>query len=442
MTEDKNSKFPKDFLWGASVSAYQVEGGNHNQWSVWEESHADRLAKTAEHRLNWLPDWEQVKCQAEDPANYINGASVDHYHRYNEDFKIAKSLNLNAFRFGIEWSRIEPTKGQWNQEAIDHYRTYIADLKRQGLYPVITLWHWTAPTWFTDKGGFAKRRNIKYFERYVERVAQDLIVPCGRVLTLNEPNSYIGQSYIDGQWPPQKRNLIKAAKVFYNLALAHRRVYRFLKNLEPNLQIGVATQCNNSQPKRPNNPLDRLVASSANYWWNWWFLNRIKKQQDFIGFNYYFTDYFKGVFRSNPTHYHRARHTSQRGMHRGRRHNPLGPLSDTGWYMEPSGLYKVIKQAAKRYKQPIFITETGVADAKDQYREWWLQETLEAVQKAQADGVNIMGFMCWSLLDNFEWSTGWWAKFGLVSVDRAHDMQRKIRPSAKWFADYIAKSHN
>ena len=110
--------------------------------------------------------------------------------------------------------------------------------------------------------------------------------------------------------------------------------------------------------------------------------------------------------------------------------------------MEPSGLYKVIKQAAKRYKQPIFITETGVADAKDQYREWWLQETLEAVQKAQADGVNIMGFMCWSLLDNFEWSTGWWAKFGLVSVDRAHDMQRKIRPSAKWFADYIAKSHN
>ena len=444
MAEDKNSKFPEGFLWGASTSAHQVEGGNHNQWSEWELAHADELAATAEKRLaHWLPTWNEIKDQAEDPANYISGRGVEHYKKYEEDFDILKKLNLNSFRFGIEWSRIEPQEGQWNQAAIDHYKSYISELKKRGIQPVINLWHWTLPVWFTDKGGFVHRRNIDYFVRFVQRIAEDLIVPCKWVLTVNEPNTYIGMSYLEGHWPPQKYNLIEAAQVYYNLALAHRRTYQLLKKIEPQLMVGVATQCNNNQPKRPGNLLDKAVAALANYVWNWWFLNRVRKHQDFVGFNYYFTDYFKGLIRKNPIRRNRDLHRTGRLGHRGpfknRRHNPPGPLNDLGWYMEPDGIYKVIMHVAKKYKQPILVTENGVADRHDQYRKWWIEETLSAIGKANAKGANVIGYFHWGLLDNFEWSTGWWPKFGLVEVDREEGMKRSIKSSGKWFAEFLGR---
>ena len=148
--------FSKHFYWGASTASHQVEGGTENQWSVWELAHAKELAKTAKDRLSYLPSWPDIKEQAQDPANYVSGQGVDHYRRYKEDFDIAKSLNLNAFRFGIEWSRIEPKEGDWDEQQIEHYHTYIKELKKRGLEPFLNIWHWTMPTWFTDKGGFKK----------------------------------------------------------------------------------------------------------------------------------------------------------------------------------------------------------------------------------------------------------------------------------------------
>lgn len=437
MVKDKNSVFPDGFLWGASTSAHQVEGGNHNQWTVWEEGNAGRLAATAEDRLGFLPNWHKIKTRAEDPANYISDNAVDHYHFYEEDFKLLDKIGLNAFRFGVEWSRIEPIEGQWNQGAIDHYKRYIAELKSYGIQPVINLWHWTVPVWFENKGGFTKKANIDYFVRFVEKIAKDLIIPCRMVITINEANSYIGMTFIEGEWPPSKKSPLKAYLVYRNLAFAHRQVYTMLKRCDPSLVIGVAHQCNNNQPKRPHNPLDRLVAASANYGWNWWWLNRIKDYQDFVGFNYYFTDYFKGVFRRNPRRHNKTHRTNQRGLHRRRRHNPPGPLNDLGWYMEPDSIYKVIMQIHRRYGKPIIITETGVADEADQYRQWWLEETIKATERANSEGANVAGYFYWSLLDNFEWSTGWWPKFGLVSVDREHGMKRSLRPSAKWLAEFI-----
>ncbi len=438
MAENKKSGFPKNFLWGASTSAYQVEGGNHNQWSVWELAHAAELAKKAENHYGKLPIWPAIKEKAQDPNNYVSGQGVDHYHRYEEDFDLLKKLNLNAFRFGIEWSRIEPHEGRYDQAVIDHYIKYINELKDRGIQPVINIWHWTMPLWFEAKGGFSKRKNIKYFERFVEHIANDLIIPCHWVITINEPNSYVGMGYFDRQWPPQSPDFLEALSVIVNLATAHKRVYRLLKNIDPELIIGVATQCNNNRPKRPGNYLDRLIAGWANYVWNWWFLNRIRRCQDFVGFNYYFTDYFKGVIRKNPqSHYKHHAHIGHRGVRRENHHNPPGPLSDMGWYMEPGGIYNVIMQAAKRYKKPIVITETGVADLNDKYRKWWLQETITAMEMAQKHGVDIRGYFYWSLLDNFEWSQGWWPKFGLVEVNREDGMKRRPRESAKWFAEKI-----
>ena len=158
--------------------------------------------------------------------------------------------------------------------------------------------------------------------------------------------------------------------------------------------------------------------------------------QDFVGFNYYFTVYFKGISRKNPSRYNRH-HTGQRGPHKRNRRNPPGPRSDLGWYMEPESLYKEIMAVARRYKKPILITETGVADAKDQYRQWWLEQTLEAIAKANDNHAHVIGYFVWSLLDNFEWAQGWWPKFGLVEVDRENGMKRKVRPSAEWLAKYI-----
>lgn len=416
MDKYKN-QFPPNFFWGASTSSHQVEGNNHNQWSVWELAHAKELAHTAHQRLGWLPGWEEVKKRAETPGNYVSGRGVAHYQHYKEDFTMARQLNLNAIRFGIEWSRLEPTEGTWDEKAVTHYREYITELRRKGLEPFLNIWHWTMPTWFSDMGGFSKRENIKHFERFVEKIAQEFGEELTYVITLNEPNVYASFGYGNGLWPPQERNWARALWVYGNLVRAHKKAYRILKRSNPSLMIGVAAQLANIQAKRPHSFLDEVVTKAMRYGWNWWFLNRVRRYQDFVGFNYYFTDYYHGFHRDNPK----------------------VPVSDLGWYMEPEGLYPLLLRAWKHYRKPIMITENGVADEQDQYRQWWLQETIVAMEKALSEGVQVAGYFHWSLLDNFEWAYGWWPKFGLISVDRGQSMKREIRPSARWFAKEIGQ---
>src|SRR3989344_1476774 len=284
--------FPKDFYWGASTASHQVEGNTFNQWTVWELAHAKQLAKTAPNRLGWLPDWDKVRTKATDPNNYVSGKGVEHYERYKEDIGIAKKLNFNAFRFGIEWSRLEPNEGEWDQEAVDHYLEYILELKQQGLEPFLNIWHWTLPTWFEDKGGFKKRSNIKYFERFIHKIAKEYASELNYVITINEPNVFATFGYVTGEWPPQEKNVVVGAIVILNLVRAHKRAYKILKRKNRRLQIGVASQLANIQAKRPRNIFDEFSVKGMRYAWNWWYLNRIRKYQDFVGFNYYFSDYY------------------------------------------------------------------------------------------------------------------------------------------------------
>jgi len=413
--KDKNI-FPKNFYWGASTASHQVEGGTVNQWSEWELAHAAELAKTARQRLaHDVADWSSIKVQAQDPNNYVSGKGVDHYRRYGEDFDIAKKMSLNAFRFGIEWSRIEPEPGVWDEEAIAHYHDYIDELKARGLEPFLNIWHWTMPTWFTDMGGLEKQNNLRYWRRFVQKIADEYGAKLKYVITINEPNVYATFSYITREWVPQVRKPITFMRVYYNLVLAHRQAYRILKKKNPKIQVGIATQLANMQAKRPHNVFDEFATSWMRYVWNWWFVNRIRRTQDFVGFNYYFTDYYRGF----------------------RRVNPSTPLNDLGWYMEPRGLYPLLTRVWAHYKKPIFITENGTADSNDIYRKWWIEETIVAMERAISEGVDLRGYFHWSLLDNFEWKYGWWPKFGLVSVDREHGMKRTIRPSALWFSQKI-----
>ncbi len=423
--------FPKDFLWGASTASHQVEGNTHNQWTEWELANASRLAKTAKQRLDWMPRWEAIKDQAQDPANYVSGNGVAHYKLYKHDFELLKQLQLNAFRFGIEWARVEPTEGEWDQAAFDHYKTYIQTQLSMGIVPVLNLWHWTMPVWFTNKGGFEHRANLKYFERFVQKVCQELpIKQLKLVLTLNEPNVYASFSYFTAEWPPNQKSFLAFVRVYYNLTLAHKRAYKILKQAHPHIQVGIAQQLANVQAKRPHSVLDQLATKWMRYFWNWWFYNRINKYQDFVGFNYYFTDYYRlGDYRGvmHGDLFHRA--------------NPKMPKNDLGWYMEPEGIYPLLVRVWAHYKKPIYITENGVADGDDAYRQWWLQETMVAMERAISEGIDLKGYFHWSLLDNFEWAYGWWPQFGLIGVDRQNGMKRSIKPSAKWWAKWLANNH-
>lgn len=409
----------KKFYWGASTAAHQVEGGLENQWTVWELANANELAKNAHNNLSYLRDWTSIKDQATKPSNYVSGVGVDHFRLYEEDFDLLRRLNLNSFRFTIEWSRLEPNEGQWDDSAFLHYKNYILELKKRNIEPFLNIWHWTLPVWFAEKGGFAVRANLKYFDRLIEKVAIELLDNVKFVITLNEPNVYMGMSYESGIWPPEEHSKVKALWVYNNLKIAHKRAYKIIKKQKPNIQIGAAQQIANIQAYRPDFWLDELVVKIMRYGWNWWWLNRIKKHMDFVGVNYYFTDYYKGFHKKNPSN----------------------PTNDLGWYMNAAGILPLLQRIASHYPgKPIIITENGVADLQDKYRKGWIAETMEAIETAQSQRIPIIGYFHWSLLDNFEWAYGWWPKFGLVAVDREKGMKRTIRPSALWWAKYIDKT--
>ncbi len=414
--------FKKDeFLVGASVSSHQVDGGRHDQWTSWEETNAKKLAGSAQKRLSHLPSWHQIKSQATSPANYRSENGVEHRKYYKEDLKIAAELGLNAFRFSVDWSELEPFEGEWNEEALAFYDVYFAELKKLKLEPVVTLWHWTHPQWFEDMGAFEKKSNLHYFYRYARKVIERYGKNIRFLCVLNEPNVFTSESYLTGEWPPNRHSLWLANKVYRNLSQAHRTVRAAAKKIYPEMSVGTSLLLNNVQPKRPNHLLDRLVAHWERRWWNWSFLEKIRWQSDFIGVNYYFTNYTKGFRHDNPSE----------------------PLNDLGWYMEPAGLEEVLYRANLHFKKPIIVTETGVADAHDQWRQWWIDETFAAIKRAQARGVDVRGYIHWSLLDNFEWSYGWWPKFGLVAVDH-QDLAKKrfIRGSAKTLTKHAKSISN
>ncbi|MEI7819026.1 MAG: glycoside hydrolase family 1 protein [bacterium] len=406
--------FPKGFLWGSATSAHQVEGGMNNNWSDWEKEHSAVLARGSAKAFD-TPSvhWYRIKNDAIDPLNYISGKSVDHYNRYQEDFDIAKSLHHNAHRFSIEWSRVEPRRGEYDEAEIQHYRHVIKALRARQIEPLVTLFHFTVPHWVSAQGGFMNPETAKDFERYADRMAQEFGDDVTYWCTINEPEVLSTFSYFFGVWPPQEKSFWKAIRAYFSvMPAAHRAAYRAIKKHSPHAQIGVAK--NNSYYTASG----RIVSPLVKRFWNWWgdhlFLDRIKDCQDYIGLNYYFKFNFKG-FKSEMD-----------------QQNP----SEMGWGLHPEGIRILLNDLAKRYHKPIIITEAGVSDSQDELRGWYIKNLLRNVHAAMTEGADVRGFMCWSLLDNFEWDKGFWPKFGLVSVDRT-TMKRTIRASAWEYAKII-----
>lgn len=407
--------FPKRFLWGVSTSAHQVEGNTHNQWTVWELENAKSLSARASYQYDDLEKWPSIKSEAQAANNYVSGAGVDHYKLYEQDFQLARRMHMNAWRFSVEWSRIEPQEGAWNVEAIEHYKAYVKSLKASGLEPVVTLFHFTLPVWFAAMGGFEKRKNVQYFVRFAEKIVKELGISVRYVVTINEPEVYAIESYYAGNWPPQRTSRKSAWTVLKNLAYAHNKASDAIHTLNRRYKVSIAKNAAHVYAG-DDAKLTLRSAQLAQYFRDDYFLTKVIKKCDYIGVNYYFSDRIYGY----------------------RVHNPNHRQSDMGWDLAPENIQHVLERLSEKYDKPILVTENGLADANDEQRKWWLTQTILAMQRAMSHGVELVGYLHWSLVDNFEWDKGYWPKFGLFSVDR-RTMKRTPRESAIWFAKVLAK---
>lgn len=380
--------FPNGFLWGAATSAYQVEGGVEDA------------------------DWSKVS-----PA----GRATNHYHLWRQDLKLLNQLSLNAYRFSIEWSRIEPKPGEFSQSAIEHYRSMLEFLKENGIKSMATLHHFTTPLWMSRQGGWADKDIVFYFCRFAKRMFQEYSDLIDFWVTINEPFSvYAPLSYLIGRWPPQKKNPMLFFKVIHNQILAHKKIYKIFHSQDKEgkkARVGIAK---NNQYFEPFSCslADRITARAADYFSNKFPLNQLKDHMDFIGLNYYHHCRIKFPFMT-------------------RNENQL--TSDMGWEIYPEGIYHVLKEL-DQYQLPIYITENGLADKDDKLRKDFIKDHLAWTYKAIKEGVDVRGYFHWSLLDNFEWDQGFKPRFGLIEVDYK-TLERKARPSA-YFYSQIAKTNS
>lgn len=340
--------------------------------------------------------WEKEKRE-----RHRSGKAADHYHCFKEDFALAKNLGHNAHRLSLEWSRIEPAPGEWGEREIQHYREVLTELRRQGLTSFVTLHHFTNPIWVARSEGWESRETVKHFLRYVQKVVEELGELVDFWVTINEPAVYAMQGYWQNLWPPGKKSWWAVERVMRNFAVAHRQAYATIHKAFPSAQVGIAKH------------FIAELSPVPNWWFNHRFLRRTQGTHDFLGVNYYFPSKWQ-VWD--------------------------GPKSDLGWPVYPKGLTQILLDL-RQYRLPIYITENGVADARDRLRSDFIRDHLRAVEKAQVRGADVRGYLHWSLLDNFEWHLGFAPRFGLVEVDYK-TLARKPRPSAYVYKAIIEQAQS
>lgn len=396
-------KFPNGFLWGAASSAYQTEGNNiHSDWWSFEHS---------------IKRIEFTKTRDHEAAQYISGDACDGYNRFDEDFALAEHLHHNSTRFGIEWSRLEPEEGRFAEEEWDHYEKVLQSAKFHNLTVFLTLHHFTVPVWLAKKGGFAKRRNLKYFERFAQMAAKRLGQYVDFWITINEPEVYATHSYLLGIFPPQKKSFFRSLRVINNMIRLHNRLAPMLK-FQTGKPVSMAFHLADLEPA---GFLGGMAKSFAHYAANEYILRRTIKYCDYIGVNYY-------------EHHHLGILGFRKHSHTNHDH------TDLGWGIHPEGLERVLMYV-KGYNKPIYITENGLADAKDLKREKYIKDHLYFVHRAIQAGADVRGYLYWSLTDNFEWQHGFWPRFGLIEIDREDLLRRKVRYSALKYGE-ICKNNS
>jgi beta-glucosidase len=391
-----------DFLWGTSTAAHQVEGGNRwNDWWALEES--GRLP----HR---------------------SGEACRHYELYESDFDLAQSLGHNAHRLSLEWSRIEPAEGEWNTAALDHYASVIAALRARSLEPLVTLQHFTLPAWLARRGGWLAPDALERFARYAEAAAGTLSRDVRFWITINEPTVYAKHAYVSCDWPPcGYPSWLNAARVVHRLGRAHVRAYDILHRHRQDAQVGIAHSTPYIVPCNPRRMADRLAASLRGST-----LNSIPfrcfgrpacKALDFIGINYY----ARQVVRASASPFGSECTTDHHGA---KRH-----FSALGWEVFPPGLAAVLRQFS-RYGLPLIVTENGIATDDEEERTRYLRDHVASLSHALNEGIDVRGYFWWTLMDNYEWTSGREARFGLYETDYS-TQERRPRPAAIAFRELI-----
>ncbi len=415
--------FPAGFLWGAGGSAHQVEGGNRrNDW--W--------------RFEQVPGVIQ--------GGRGSGDACRHWVLFDQDFALAAADGHNAHRLSLEWSRLEPSPGQFDGGAVAHYHAVFSSLRRHGLTPIVTLHHFTNPLWIADSGGWEARGTVDRFEAFVRFCAREFGGEVDWWCTVNEPEVFAFRGWSEGIWPPAVRDNSRALTVIAHQLEAHGRAYRAL-HAEDHAdadgdgvaaRVGFAKHRVQLDPLRAWHPLDRLQAYFEDRVFNRAVeqsvvegeidlsipgargvrrtLSELKGALDWYGLNYY----TRWMVRSLSPEPHVAR--------------PGAPRNDLGWELWPGGLEQAI-MAASRLGKPVLVTENGVADASDRLRPAAIVAFVEAMHAAIGRGVDVRGYLHWSLLDNFEWADGYHGRFGLYAVDfDSTERPRTRRPSAEVFA--------
>ena len=375
------TSFPDGFVWGTATAAHQVEGGNTNSdWWAWENAPDSVCAEPS-------------------------GDACDHFNRYSDDIAMLAELGFGAYRFSVEWARIEPSPGEFSQAMLDHYAAMARTCREHGLEPIITLHHFTTPQWAAADGGWENPAIAARFESYTERVADALADSAARWCTINEPNivSFIG--YVVGVFPPGVQDKTRRDDVNRVLVDAHRRaVAAFRRASDAPVGLTLAMSEYEAAPGAEQALRRHLEDHEGPFL-------EAASDDDFIGVQTYAREIVGpdgGLFGLDDV---------EKTM--------------VGWEYRPGALEVAIRRAHEATGVPILVTENGIATADDARRIDFVHEALKGVLRCVDSGIPVQGYCYWSALDNFEWALGYHPTFGLIAVDRV-TQQRRVKESARW----------
>jgi len=376
--------FPEKFTWGVATAAHQIEGANvNNDWWAWEHNPGSGCVESS-------------------------GDACDSLHRWPEDVDLVADLGLGAYRFSLEWSRIEPAEGEWSTVALEHYRRICSHCRENGIEPVVTFHHFTTPRWLADRGGWEAADAPDRFARFVERTTRHLGDLIGRACTLNEPNVVAMLGYTVGVYPPGLKDEIgRHLAVNDALVRAHRSAVDALRSGPGVFPVGLTV----SMEEMTAAPGGEQTRDAAEEILENTFL-RATEGDDFIGVQCYERRVF-GPSDALPP-------------------EPGARLTQLGYEYWPQVVEYTVRRAAQFTGLPVLVTENGIGTQDDSERVEFLGEALQGLHRCIADGVDVRGYFVWSLLDNFEWHQGFGPKFGLCAVDR-RTFERKPKPSASWY---------
>ena len=417
-------EFPKGFLWGTATAAHQVEGDNTNS------------------------DWWTFEHEPGSPCKEPSGTAIEHYKRYPRDIALLAGLGFNTYRFSVEWARIEPDEGRFDEVQLDHYRRMVDLCGKSGLTPMVTLNHFTLPQWLADRGGWLSASIAVLFERFTRRVVAALGDEVDWYCTLNEPGMVAFGGYGGGfPFPPALRGVQNWKAATAALVKAHKLSRAAIKELRPDAKVGLT----NAMQEWESNAGGAPVMKYARRLMEDAFIEAAV-DDDFIGVQTYtrirlelaraaglFANLALGIPQIEKLVVERF--TSwQLDVASGVSSEPGVRTTQMGYEFRPQAVAATVRRAAQLLPgKPIIVTEHGIATADDAERIEFITEGLRSLHQVIADGIPLQGYIHWSAFDNFEWASGYSMQFGLIAVDRTIQ-ERTVKPSGRFLGD-IARTN-